>query len=90
MKKRCESWEPEGNVPPLLYDRLAKGEREKMVTVWNSARMYHVTNVQLIPSDKRFITTITCKILQNRQCQCTETCKMDFCYVLFIYLALPN
>ena len=46
MKKRSESWEPEGNVPPLLCDRFAKGEREKMVTVWNSATMYCVTNVR--------------------------------------------
>ena len=46
MKKRSESWEPEGNVPLLLCDRFAKGEREKMMTVWNSATMYRVTNVQ--------------------------------------------
>ena len=46
MKKRSESWKPEGNVPPLLCDRFAKGEREKMVTVWNSATMYCVTNVR--------------------------------------------
>ena len=45
MKKRSESGEPEGNVPPLLCDKFAKGEREKMVTVWNSATMYCVTNV---------------------------------------------
>ena len=46
MKKRIESWEPEGNVPLLLCDRFAKGEREKMMTVWNSATMYRVTNVE--------------------------------------------
>ena len=44
----------------------------------------------IIPSDERFIETITCKILQNRRCQWTETCKMDFWYVLFIYLTSPN
>ena len=43
--KKIESWETEGNVPPLLCDRFAKGEREMMVTVWNSATMYCVTNV---------------------------------------------
>ena len=37
----------------------------------------------IIPSDERFIKTITCKILQSIQCQCTEPSKMDFCYVLF-------
>ena len=26
----------------------------------------------------------------KQKCQCTETCKMDFCYVLFIYLTSPN
>ena len=46
MKKRSESWEPEGNVPHLLCERLFKGEREKMVTVSNSATMYCETNVQ--------------------------------------------
>ena len=45
MKKTSESWEPEGNVPPLLHDRFVKGEREKMVTVWDCARMYGVRNV---------------------------------------------
>ena len=43
-----------------------------------------------IPSDERFIETITCKILPNRRCQWTETRKMDFWYVLFIYLTSPN
>ena len=58
-----------------------------MVTVSDSPRMYGmygVTNVcTIIPSDERLVKTITCKSSQNRQCQCTETCKMDFC---FIYL----
>ena len=45
-EKRSESWEPEGNVRTLLGDRFAKGERENMVTVWDSARMYVVANVQ--------------------------------------------
>ncbi|KAK2549883.1 hypothetical protein P5673_029592 [Acropora cervicornis] len=30
-EERNEGWEPEGNVPPLLHYRFAKGEREKMV-----------------------------------------------------------
>ena len=30
----------------LLHDRLAKGEREKMVIMWDSARMCGATNVQ--------------------------------------------
>ena len=57
---------------------------------WHSGILYGVTNVQIIiPSDKRiYIKTITCKSSQNGQCQCTKQkhCKMDFCYVLFIYL----
>ena len=63
--KRIESWETEGNVPPLLCDRFAKGEREMMVTVWNSATMYSVTNVRsyqvtkvsLRPSHAKFCKT---------------------------------
>ena len=45
-EKRSEIWEPAGNVGNLLGDRFAKGEREKMATVWDSARMYVVANVQ--------------------------------------------
>ena len=45
-EKRSESWEPEGNVRTLLGDRFFKGEREKMATVWDSARMFGVANVQ--------------------------------------------
>ena len=44
MKKEG-NWEPAGIVRTLLGDRFAKGEREKMVTVWDSARMYDVANV---------------------------------------------
>ena len=43
-EKRSESWEPEGNV--CTFVGFVKGEREKMVTVWDSARMYGVANVQ--------------------------------------------
>ena len=46
MKKKSESLEPEGTVRTLLGERFAKGEREKMVIVWDSARMYGVANVQ--------------------------------------------
>ena len=42
--EKSESWEPEGNVPPLC-DRFAKGERQKMLTLWDSARMHGVANV---------------------------------------------
>ena len=65
IKKRSESWEPEGNFPPLLCDRFAKGEREKMVTVWNSATMYCVTNVgsyQVMKDSLRPSHAKSCKI----------------------------
>ena len=43
-EKRSESWKPERNV--CIFVGFVKGEREKMVTVWDSARMYGVANVQ--------------------------------------------
>ena len=43
-EKRSESWEPEGNVRTFVG--FVKCEREKMVTVWDSGRMYGVANVQ--------------------------------------------
>ena len=45
-EKRSESWEPDGNFRTLLGDRFTKGEREKTVPVWDSARMYGVANIQ--------------------------------------------
>ena len=50
--------EPEGNVPPLLHDRFANGEREKMMTVWDSARMYGVTDVGSYQKHVRWIFVI--------------------------------
>ena len=86
-EERSEGWEPEGNVRPLLHYRFIKGEREKMVTYWNSVWCYKCT---IIPSDKRiYIKTITCKSYKNRQCQCTKQKHVRWIFVLFylfIYL----
>ena len=62
-EKRSESWEPEGNVRTLLGDRFVKGEREKMVTVWDSARMYGVANLQ------SYLVTKECQHECRIQCE---------------------
>ena len=63
-EKRSDSWEPQGNVRTLLGDRFVKGEREKMVTVWDSARlMYGVTNVQ------SYLVTKECQHECRIQCE---------------------
>ena len=58
-EERSEGGKPEGNVPRLLRDRFAKGEREKMVTQWDSPRMYGVTNVQSYQVTKACISRLS-------------------------------
>ena len=62
-QKRSESWEPEGNVRTLLGERFVKGEREEMVTVWDSARMYGVANV------RSYLVTKECQLECRIQCE---------------------
>ena len=60
-EKRSESWEPEGNVSTFVG--FVKGEREKMVTEWDSARMYGVANVQ------SYLVTKECQHDYRIQCE---------------------
>ena len=44
VSEQSDSWEPEANVPPFLRERFEKGETEQMVTVWDTTKVYGVTN----------------------------------------------
>jgi len=41
-----EGWEPEQNVPSALRARFEKGEREKLVTIWDINKVYGATTIR--------------------------------------------
>ena len=66
-EKISESWESGRKVSPLLRDRFAKSEGGKMVTVWDSARMYGVTNVQSCQVAKDSLRPSHAKVIAKKK-----------------------
>ena len=49
---KSESWERGTNIPPILHEKVDKGEKEKMVTGVDVSKMYGVKNSDNMPSDR--------------------------------------
>ena len=62
VKKAKESWEPEGNVPPLLHDRFAKGEGKKDGDSVGLCKNVWCDKYMIIPSDERPSHKKVCKL----------------------------
>ena len=75
----------------LLSDKFAKGEREKMVTVLNSATMCRVTNIRSYQVTKDSLRSSHAKFCKIDNASVDKHERWIFVmFYLFIYLTSPS